>query len=154
MGREAERTGIEARTVERGGRLVEVRAPAHWPAARLEAWLDWAEGAPDLPAAIAEIVEDLTARAQAKGLVKDIRARTRFRDELTDALLAGEIAFASPRGGPVPVVEAGAPEFARLSAAHRGRAAADVEARADRGAVPPGEDRLQEVQHENVWSHE
>jgi ribonucleoside-diphosphate reductase alpha chain len=134
MGREASRTRIEARTVELGGRLVEVQAPAHWTGARLDAWIDWAamlgqEGATDLPAAIADTVEDLTARAQAQGLVKDVRARTRFRDELTEALLAGVIAMAPPRvGGPLPVVEAGAPEIARLVAACRGRAAAEAAA--------------------------
>src|SRR5437764_668293 len=102
MGREASRTRIEARTVELGGRLVEVQAPAHWTAARLDAWIDWAatrgqEGATDLPAAIADIVEDLTSRAQALGLVKDVRARTRFRDDLTEAPLAGVIAISPAR---------------------------------------------------------
>ena len=124
MGREASRTRIEARTVELGGRLVEVQAPAHWTRARLDAWIDWAGGATDLPAAIAEAVEDLTARAQAQGLVKDVRARTRFRDELTEALLAGVIALAPARaGGPVPVVEPGSPEIGRMVAVHRGQAA-------------------------------
>jgi ribonucleoside-diphosphate reductase alpha chain len=134
MGREASRTRIEARTVEFGGRLVEVQAPAHWTAARLDAWIDWAtmlgqEGATDLPAAIADAVEDLTARAQARGLVKDVRARTRFRDELTEALLAGVIAMAPARaGGPVPVVEAGSPQIQQLVAAHRGHVAAEAAA--------------------------
>ncbi len=129
MGREASRTRIEARTVELGGRLVEVQAPAHWTCARLEAWIDWAGGATDLPGAIAEAVEDLTARAQAQGLVKDVRARTRFRDELNEALLAGVIAMAPARaGGPLPVVEAGAPEIARLVAACRGQAVAEAAA--------------------------
>ena len=124
MGREASRTRIEARTVELGGRFVEVQAPAHWTNARLDAWIDWAGGgATDIPAAIADIVEDLTARAQAKGLVKDVRARTRFRDELTEALLAGVIAIGARRrpAPPPPVVEAGSPEIARAVAAHRGQ---------------------------------
>jgi len=135
MGREASRTAIEARTAERGGRLIEVQAPAHWTAAQLDAWLDWSgvldgRGAPDLPAAIAEAVEDLTVRAQAKGLLKDVRARTRFRDQLTEGLLAGAIAIGRPPAGPrVQVVEAGAPEVSRLVARHRGRAAAEAAAR-------------------------
>jgi ribonucleoside-diphosphate reductase alpha chain len=134
MGREASRTRIEARTVELAGRLVEVQAPAHWTAARLDAWIDWAarlgqDRATDLPAAIAEAVEDLTARAQARGLVKDVGARTRFRDDLTEALLAGVIAFSPARsGGPIPSVEAGSPEIANLVATHRGRAAAEAAA--------------------------
>jgi ribonucleoside-diphosphate reductase alpha chain len=127
MGREASRTRIEARTVELGGRLVEVQAPAHWTGARLDAWIDWAGGATDLPGAIAEAVEDLTARAQAQGLVKDVHARTRFRDELTEALLAGTVAMAPARpGGPLPAVEAGSAEVARLVAVCRGEAAAEA----------------------------
>jgi ribonucleoside-diphosphate reductase alpha chain len=132
MGREASRTRIEARTVELGGRLVEVQAPAHWTAARLDAWIDWAamsgqDGATDLPVAIADAVEDLTARAQARGLVKDVRARTRFRDDLTEALLAGAVAMAPARAeAPIPVVDAGSPQIDRLVALHRGQAAAEA----------------------------
>jgi ribonucleoside-diphosphate reductase alpha chain len=134
MGREASRTRIETRTVEVGGRLVEVQAPAHWTAARLDAWIDWAPmlgqgGATDLPAAIADAVEDLTARAQARGLVKDVRARTRFRDDLTEALLAGVIAMAPARAGTaITVVEAGSPQIERFVAIHRGQAAAEAAA--------------------------
>ncbi|THD61678.1 ribonucleotide reductase [Phenylobacterium sp.] len=125
MAREASRTRIEARIVEHGGRFVEAQAPAHWTNARLDAWIDWAGGETDLPAAIAEAVEQLTARAQAKGLVKDVRARTRFRDGLTEALLAGTIALAAPRAGePMLVVEAGSPQIAKAVAAHRGQATA------------------------------
>jgi ribonucleoside-diphosphate reductase alpha chain len=129
MGREASRTRIEARTAERSGRLIEVQAPAHWTAAQLDAWIDWADGAPDLPAAIADFVEDLTTRAQAKGLVKDVRARTRFRDDLTEALLTGTIALShAPTWRPVSVVEAGSPEIARAVAIHRGQAAGQAAA--------------------------
>jgi ribonucleoside-diphosphate reductase alpha chain len=129
MVREASRTRIEARTVELGGRLVEVQAPAHWTGAQLDAWIDWAGGATDLPAAVADLVEDLTARAQAKGLIKDLRARTRFRDDLTEALLAGVIAIGrAPTAPPVPVVEAGSVDIARAVAVHRGQAAAQAAA--------------------------
>jgi len=133
MGREASRTRIEARVVELGGRLVEAQAPAHWTAARLDAWMDWAarrtDRASDIPAAIADYVEELTGRAQAKGLVKDVRARTRFRDALTEALLAGTLAIGGTMGNrATPVIEAGsaelAPALTRLTAIHRGRAAA------------------------------
>ncbi len=127
MGRETSRTRIEARTVDLGGRFAEVQAPAHWTNARLDAWIDWAGGASDTPMAITDFVEDLTARAQAKGLVKDVRARTRFRDELTEALLAGVIAIGGkPVGAPPAVVEAGSPQIARAVAAHRGQAAAEA----------------------------
>ncbi|HZZ69941.1 MAG TPA: ribonucleotide reductase [Phenylobacterium sp.] len=127
MGREASRTRIEGRTAERGDRIVEVQAPAHWTNAQLDAWLDWAGGATDLPTAIADRVEELTARAQASGLIKDVRARTRFRDDLTEALLAGAIALGrAPAAESVGVAEAGAPQIAQAVAAHRGRVAAEA----------------------------
>ena len=134
MAREVSRTRIEARIAEVRGRFVEVQAPAHWTAAQLDAWTDWAASlqhgdATDLSAAIAAHVEDLTARAQAKGLVKDVRGRTRFRDALTEALLTGTLALGrAPVGGPVPVVAAGSPEIGRAVAAHRGEVAAEAAA--------------------------
>ncbi|WP_309606234.1 ribonucleotide reductase [Phenylobacterium sp.] len=129
MGRETSRTRIEARRVEVGGRLTEARAPSHWTTARLDAWIDWAGGASDLPAAIGEIVEGLTVKAQARGLVKDVRARTRFRDDLTEALLQGVIAIGpAPAGQASPVIDSAAPDIGAalsdLVAAHRGREAA------------------------------
>ena len=127
MGREASRTRIEARTVELGGRFVEALAPAHWSNARLDALIDWAGGATDHHASIDDFVEDLTAGAQAKGLVKDVRARTGFRDDLTEALLAGTIAIGrAPGRRPPPVMEAGSPEIGRAVAAYRGRLAAEA----------------------------
>jgi ribonucleoside-diphosphate reductase alpha chain len=133
MGREASRTRIEARIAELGGRFVEVQAPAHWTAARVDAWIDWAGGATDLPAAIADHVESLTARAQARGLIKDVSARTRFRDELTEALLAGVIAVGpAASGAPLAVADVGLPDcaaaLARMVAIHRGQAAAEAAA--------------------------
>jgi ribonucleoside-diphosphate reductase alpha chain len=133
MGREASRTRIEARIAEVGGRFVEVQAPAHWTTARLDAWIDWADGATDLAAAIADHVEALTARAQANGLIKDVRARTRFRDDLTEALLAGVIALAPASSGPpMAIADVRSPDCAaaltRVVAAHRGQAAAETAA--------------------------
>ena len=129
MARDVSRTRIEARIAEVGGRCVEVQAPAHWTTAQLDAWIEWAGGATDLAQAIADYVEDLTARAQAKGLVKDVRARTRFRDDLTEALLTGSIAIGgAPQGTPIRVVQVGSPEIARAVAAHRGQLAAEAAA--------------------------
>jgi ribonucleoside-diphosphate reductase alpha chain len=129
MGGEASRTRIEARVVEVGGRLAEVQAPAHWTAARLDAWIDWAGGASDIATAVVDYVESLTAEAQTKGLIRDVRARTRFRDDLTQALLMGVIAIAPARPGPsITVIETGSPDAAAkletLIAACRGEAAA------------------------------
>ena len=129
MARDVSRTRIEARIAEVGGRCVEVQAPAHWTTAQLDAWIEWAGCATDLAQAIADYVEDLTARAQAKGLVKDVRARTRFRDDLTEALLTGSIAIGgAPQGTPIRVVQVGSPEIARGVAAHRGQLAAEAAA--------------------------
>ncbi|HEV2532843.1 ribonucleotide reductase [Phenylobacterium sp.] len=129
MGGEARKTAIEGRILELADRLIEVEAPAHWTCAQVEAWIDWSGGASDLAAAIADHVEELTARAQAKGLLKDVRARTRFRDSLIEALLSGAIAFAQgPRTPAARVLGAEDPALpAALEtacAASRGRQAA------------------------------
>ena len=50
---------MERRTLERSSNVVEVLAPAAWPNAQVEAWLDWAGGEPDLPAAIFRFAEEL-----------------------------------------------------------------------------------------------
>lgn len=128
MGSDASRVGIEGRILERPDGLVEVVAPAHWTAARAEAWLDWAGGRTDLADALIEHAEQITARAQAKGLLKDLRARRRFREGLTEALLMGAVAFSAPAGRRLKVADAAAPDFVStlqaLEAARRGREAA------------------------------
>ena len=48
---------MERRTLERSSDVVEVLAPAAWPNAQVEAWLDWAGGDVDLPAAIFRFAE-------------------------------------------------------------------------------------------------
>ncbi|MEO7379511.1 MAG: hypothetical protein ABIV23_05520, partial [Sphingomicrobium sp.] len=103
--------------------------PAHWTGARLEAWIDWADGETDMAEAVADYVEELTARAQARGLVKDVRGRTRFRDDLTAALRAGVLAIGHDRSSrTLRVVDAGSPEVAIAVAMHRGEAAAQAAA--------------------------
>ena len=133
MDREAAETGFESLFVELADRVAEARAPAHWTGARLEAWIDWAAGETDMSQAIAAFVEDLTARAQALGLVKDVRGRTRFRDALTEALTAGVLAIGhAPAGRPIPVVETQSVEFTcavlAVTTAHRGEIAAQAAA--------------------------
>ena len=115
--------------VEVGGQLAQATAPSHWTTARLDAWIDWADGATDIPTAIGEVVEDLTVKAQARGLVKDVRARTRFRDDLTEAMLQGVIAIGPARAGEATtVIDSAAPgtgvALSNLVAAHRGHEAA------------------------------
>jgi ribonucleoside-diphosphate reductase alpha chain len=133
MGGDAPHTAIEGRILELGDRLVEVEAPAHWTGAQAEAWLDWADGESDLAGAIAGFVEAVTAAAQGKGLLKDVRARTRLRDDLTAALLSGAIAFSKPQptaagaqiAGDDPALPAA---LEALGAASRGREAARLAA--------------------------
>jgi ribonucleoside-diphosphate reductase alpha chain len=138
----AAQDGIEGRLELRDRDLL-VRAPRAWTDARTEAWLDWAEGDADVTQAIADHVEALTLKAQAKGLVKDVRARTRFREELTEALTRGAIALSPAPSRPSPtVIEASDPGLAAaldaLVARHRGRAAA-------RAAAASLSERLQAV---------
>jgi ribonucleoside-diphosphate reductase alpha chain len=121
------RAGIEGRILELGDRLVEVEAPAHFTNARLEAWVDWAGGRTDLDAAILQYAYGLAGKAQAKGLTKDLRARTRFREAISEAMLLGTIAL-SPARAPLKVLESGAEALERMTAAHRGREAAQAAA--------------------------
>ena len=128
MGATGRQAYVEGRILELADRVVEIEAPAHWTNAQAEAWLEWARGRTDLASAIADQVELLTEEAQARGLVKDIRARTRFRDDLTHALLAGAIGIGR-RARPAPrVVAAGTPEaleaLDRLRRDHQSDAAA------------------------------
>ncbi len=129
MARDASGDEIERLFVELPNRIAESVAPSHWTGARLEAWIEWAQGETDVATAIAEFVEHLTARAQAIGLVKDVQARTRFRDGLTVGLSAGTIAIGAPRPATTPpVVDMAAAEapaaLATMVAVHRGKVAA------------------------------
>ena len=127
MDRGTSRAGIEGRTLELGDRLVEVEAPAHFSNARVEAWVEWAGGRTDLAAAIQEYAYALAGKAQAKGLTKDLKSRTRFRDAIGEAMLLGTIAL-SPGGAPLKVLEPGEAALSRVTAAHRGREAAQAAA--------------------------
>jgi ribonucleoside-diphosphate reductase alpha chain len=127
MDDETSRAGIEGRILELGDRLVEVEAPAHFTAARVEAWIDWAGGRTDLAAAILEAAYALAGQAQAKGLTKDLKSRTRFREQIAEAMLLGHVALI-PGGAALKVLEAGDDALERLTAAHRGREAAQAAA--------------------------
>ena len=100
----------EIRWIERADDLAEVAAPPHWTTARVEAWLDWADGLPsDLPpaspAALAlegadpllaggpdRYARRLAAWGLALGVFADEAEAARFRDELNAALALGVIA--------------------------------------------------------------
>ena len=120
---------IERRTLERAGEVVEVLAPAHWTDARVEAWLDWAGGDTDLPAALFRRAEAIAEQAEGLGLFATPAARAAFRRDLGAALISGRIALAEPGWTLGPeLAPAAAPDFAerlaRLRAERRGRAAA------------------------------
>jgi len=127
MGSETSRAGIEGRILELGDRLVEVEAPAHFTNARVEAWIDWAGGRTDLAAAILQYAYGLAGKAQAKGLTKDLRARTRFREAITEAMMLGTVAL-SPGGAPLKILDPGPEALDRMTASHRGREAAQAAA--------------------------
>src|SRR3990167_1784325 len=112
---ETSRVGIEGRILELGDRLVEVEAPAHFSNARAEAWIDWAGGRTDLAAAILQYAYGLAGKAQAKGLTKDLRARTRFREAITEAMLLGTVAL-SPGSTPLKVLDPGPSALDRMTA--------------------------------------
>ncbi|MFZ5718392.1 MAG: ribonucleotide reductase [Pseudomonadota bacterium] len=127
MDSETSRAGIEGRILELGDRLVEVEAPAHFTNARVEAWIEWAGGRTDLAAAILQYAYGLAGKAQAKGLTKDLRSRTRFREAITEAMLLGYVALA-PGGAPLKVLDPGPEALDRLTAGQRGREAAQAAA--------------------------
>jgi ribonucleoside-diphosphate reductase alpha chain len=129
MGSQVSPGGIEERELELADRVVTARAPRSWTDARVEAWIDWAGGETDLPAAIGEFVETLTRRALAKGLVKDIAERAEFRDALAAAMLSGAVAIGGAPHSRAPAVldidRANAPQALReVVAAYRGEQAA------------------------------
>jgi ribonucleoside-diphosphate reductase alpha chain len=101
----------EIRWVERAAELAEVAAPPAWTTARVEAWLDWADGLPlDVPAGTPSplamdagvdpllaggpdrYARRLAAWGLALGLFEDAATAIVFRDELFAALAAGVIA--------------------------------------------------------------
>ena len=102
----------EIRWIERANDLAETAAPPHWTTARVEAWLDWADGLPsDLPpaspAALAlegaepllaggpdRYARRLAAWGLALGVFADEPEAARFHAELNAALALGVIATA------------------------------------------------------------
>ncbi|WP_397421746.1 ribonucleotide reductase [Phenylobacterium sp.] len=128
MSSEPPAAGIEGRTLELRDRVVQVEAPAHFTNARTEAWIDWAGGRTDLATAIQERAYDLAGKAQAKGLTGDLRARTRFRDALSEAMTLGTVALAPPAPA-LKILDPGDEPLERMEAVHRGREAARASAR-------------------------
>ncbi|MFI4934465.1 MAG: hypothetical protein ACHP7N_07590, partial [Caulobacterales bacterium] len=101
----------EIRWVERANELAEVLAPRAWTTARVEAWLDWADGLPgDFPRDAPESLgpeaaphpllaggperhaRRLSAWGLALGVFEDLEAAELFRAELLAAIVGGLIA--------------------------------------------------------------
>jgi ribonucleoside-diphosphate reductase alpha chain len=108
--------GPEIRWIERASELAEVAAPPHWTTARVEAWLDWADGLPadlppDAPDAFSladgfhpllaggpdRYARRLAAWGLALGVFEDEAAAGLFRAELFAALAHGIIAIGARR---------------------------------------------------------
>ncbi len=148
----------EVRWVERANELAEVVTPRHWTTARVEAWLDWADGLPtDAPAA--ETVQPtertldpllsggpdryasrLAAWGQALGVFETTQEAETFRAELFAALTGGiigpgpQLAFGA-RVHPLAGDTAEAPPIRRLRIDSRDFAAAADRLRAGRGVL-------------------
>ena len=123
---------MERRSLERSGEVVEVLAPASWTNARVEAWVDWADGDTDIPAAIFRFAEELVQAGQKRDLFAGVGARGRFRRELGAALVSGRIALrrTSRSGLTVATASEASERLVRLRAEHRGRRAASEAAQA------------------------
>lgn len=124
---ETSRAGIEGRILELGDRLVEVEAPAHFTNARVEAWIDWAGGRTDLAAATLQYAYALAGKAHARGLIKDLKSRTRFREAITEAMMLGFVAL-SPASDPWETLASDASSLDEFTATQRGREAAQAAA--------------------------
>jgi ribonucleoside-diphosphate reductase alpha chain len=116
---------LAVRRIERTNRVQDVTAPRDWTSARIEAWLDWADGLArdfpraDLPAALGPEAPfdpllgegpDRYARRAAAwglklGLFDDAQDALAFRDALFDSLVRGQ---AVPAATPVAGVRASA----------------------------------------------
>ncbi|HWF77792.1 MAG TPA: ribonucleotide reductase [Caulobacteraceae bacterium] len=145
----------QIRWIERPAELAEVAAPPHWTTARVEAWLDWADGLPaDLPpgapSALGLERADLLAggpdryarRLAAWGLTlgvfTDEADALTFRDELFAALALGVIATGrqlpfGARVNPLAADTAIAPPFPRAEVGRAGFAESAGALRAGRG---------------------
>lgn len=125
---------IERRILERTSTVLEVLAPASWSDARVEAWIEFVGGEPDLPAGLFKYAESLVQRGEALGLFESVTARSAFRRDLGAAMLAGQIAISEPKAGArLALTKAGAAEcvgaLSTLRAEHRGRAMARASVR-------------------------
>ncbi len=110
------------RHIERGGVIVERQVPEGWTTARLEAWLDWAEGV-RLPCddgvqqAAEAYGEELARSGATLGLFGDAQEARRFRGEIEASLILGLAAPADATLTP-DVVDLDGPE-ADASVAHQ-----------------------------------
>ena len=123
---------IERRILERADHALEVLAPSAWTDARVEAWVDWADGSADLPEAMFRFAEEIIQSPAAQALFDTPRARAAFRRDLGAAMLSGAVAISrAPASLRQPLIAAAAdPAFAPTLAAFRARRRGRVAAQA------------------------
>jgi len=156
---------LEPREIERADRIVHIVAPASWTTARIEAWLDWADGlARDFPDGDASALaydgpeeailnggptlyaRRLAAWGRRQGIFQSAAEARGFRDALLVSLLCGQAApgvrGAAPAAPAPDGVDLSAFELEAAVAAHLGAAR---QAAATSAALAAAETRLQAV---------
>ncbi len=117
----AERAGprMEPRVLDRANGAQSVFAPAAWPNAQVEAWIDWSEGfVAGTPSPVkgawqplgggpARYGQQLAAAGSTAGLFKSLDQRSTFGGEITATLLAGLAAPCPPHADDGPVIDLG-----------------------------------------------
>src|SRR5579875_1783479 len=95
---------FSTREIERPGGPLQVRAPARWTSAQVEAWMDWAGGEGLPQGDLAETARAYALRlAEAGGaltLFCDENEALRFRGEVEASLLLGLAAPGATAAGP------------------------------------------------------
>ncbi|WP_165187340.1 ribonucleotide reductase [Caulobacter soli] len=116
---------IEPREIERADAVIEVLAPEGWTDARVEAWLDWADGPLDAEAPLgggpARYADRVAKAGLSDGLFGDAADADAFREALLATMLSG---IASPAVAPAAarrLPDIGEIEFKRVAESHLAR---------------------------------
>ena len=104
--------------LERPNGEIEILAPAGWPDAQVEAWLDWSEGRSDLASAPdlalnggpARYVDALVKLSRAKGVFKTADDAAAFGADLMAVMLGGLAAPFTPYRAPLTRLDLDAPD--------------------------------------------
>jgi ribonucleoside-diphosphate reductase alpha chain len=116
---------IEPRELERSDAIIEVLAPEGWTDARVEAWLDWADGPFDIEAPLgggpARYAERIAKAGLSDGLFGDAADAEAFRDALLATMLTGVASPAGVAATTVRLPDIGEIEFKREVEDHLAR---------------------------------